>query len=59
MSRQSSDVRRISTPPSRRATIQSQDNVKAYISKKRPLPETIKSGANQDYKIQRKTPNYL
>ena len=54
MTRQSLDVRRKSTPPSRRTTVQPQENMKAYISKKRPFPETNKSGANQEYKIQRR-----
>ncbi|CBK25332.2 uncharacterized protein [Blastocystis hominis] len=52
MTRQSLDVRRKSTPPSRRTTVQPQENMKAFISKKRPFPETNKSGANQEYKIQ-------
>ena len=58
MTRQSLDVRRKSTPPSRRTTVQPQENMKAYISKKRPFPETNKSGANQEYKIQRRVQKY-
>lgn len=58
MTRQSLEVRRKSTPPSRRTTVQPQENMKAYISKKRPFPETNKSGANQEYKIQRRIRKY-